>query len=114
MAEGRYKGPCLRCGALALPAQILHCNESLAVLFADIMNGNDIWMIQRSRSLSFEVKSCKRSGDTFRKEFQGNETMQADILSPVHHTHSAQLLDDAVVGDSLADGGFWLGHVAAF
>jgi hypothetical protein len=38
--------------------------------------------------------------------------MQAGVLSLVNDTHSAtaELLDDSIVGDGLADDGFGLGH----
>ena len=43
--------------------------------------------------------------NTFRQEFQRDEATKLGVLSLVNHTHAAtaQLLDDAVVGDGLTD-----------
>ena len=45
------------------------------------------------------------SGDFVRQELQGDEAMEASVLGLVNHTHpaAAELLDDAVVRDGLAD-----------
>jgi len=44
---------------------------------------------------------------SFGQEFQGDTATQLRILGLIHHTHAAtaQLLDDAVVRDGLADHG---------
>ena len=49
-----------------------------------------------------------------REEFQGHEAAKFGVLSLIHHTHAApaKLLDDAVVGDGLADEGVGLRHSA--
>jgi hypothetical protein len=51
-------------------------------------------------------------GDIFRKEFQGDEAVQLYVLGFVHNAHSAtaQLLDDAKVGNRAS--GEWrkIGH----
>jgi hypothetical protein len=43
--------------------------------------------------------------DIFGQELEGDETVEASVLRLVNHAHSAaaQLAQDAVVGDSLAD-----------
>jgi hypothetical protein len=49
---------------------------------------------------------CLRiAGNVFRQEFKRDKTMEPRVLSLVDDTHAptAQLLDDAVVRDSLAD-----------
>src|ERR1700677_3519922 len=65
-------------------------------------------MVQGGCGLGFTLKSGERlriTGDSFRQEFQCNETMKARVLSLVDHTHpaAAQLLDNAVMRDGLAD-----------
>jgi len=53
------------------------------------------------------------TGHIFGQELGGDETVQSSALSLLDHTHpaDAQLLDDAVVRDGLADklsrGGHW-------
>jgi hypothetical protein len=44
----------------------------------------------------------------------GNEAVEADVLSLVHHTHPTptEFLNDAVVGDGLADERLGLRHLA--
>jgi hypothetical protein len=79
------------------------------------MNGADIWVVQGGSGLSFPLKSSERvriTGDTVRKEFQGNEAMQTDVFGLINHTHAAaaELLNDAVVRDGLADKRLGLHH----
>src|ERR1022692_3558514 len=90
------------------PFQILHDDEGLPLLLPDFMNRADIGMVQCGRGLRFslEASQCLRvSGDLFRQELQGNKTMEDYVLSLIDHAHpaTAQLLDDLVVRDSLAD-----------
>ena len=65
-------------------------------------------MIQRGRGLSFKSKPSQGMrilGNPLRQELEGDEAMQADILSLVHDAHpaAAKLLDNAVVRDGLPD-----------
>src|SRR4029077_18346332 len=65
-------------------------------------------MIQRRGGLCLALKAgeCLRvTGNFLRQELEGNEAMQARVFSFVHHTHpaTADLLDDAIVRDGLAD-----------
>ena len=90
--------------------QELHNEERMAVMLPDLMNRADIGMIEsRGRlRLPLETSQCWGiSGDLVRQELQGNKAMQGDVLRLVHHAHAAtaQLLDDAVVRDGLADHG---------
>src|SRR6266480_5283012 len=86
--------------------QILHCDERSAVFLAYIMNGADVWMVQRRRRLRFalETGECLRvSGNLLRQELQRNEAMQPCILGFVDDTHPAvaELFEDAIVRDGL-------------
>jgi hypothetical protein len=58
--------------------------------------------------LGFAPKAFERLlvlGHAFGQELQSHETVKGRVLGLVNHTHSAaaQLLDDAVVRDGLAD-----------
>jgi hypothetical protein len=58
--------------------------------------------------LSFALKTRKRlrvSGYFLRQELEGYETVKAGVFGLVDHTHSAaaEFLNDAVVGNRLAD-----------
>ncbi len=90
------------------PVQKLHSDEHLAILFADVMNGANVRVIQCRCGLGFALKTgeCLRfRGNFVRQEFEGDDAMQPRILGLVHDTHptTAQLLDDATVRESLAD-----------
>jgi hypothetical protein len=70
--------------------------------------GADLRMIQSGRSLRFALESgqsLRILGYFIGQEFQGDETIQLHVLGLVDDTHAtaAQLLDDAVVRDGLAD-----------
>jgi hypothetical protein len=65
-------------------------------------------MIQGRSSLGFALKAAQDLrvfGYFVGQEFQGNKPAELHILSLVDNAHAAatQLLDDAVVRDSLAD-----------
>src|SRR5271157_4555463 len=88
----------------------LHDEEGASVLLADVMNGTDVRVIQgRGRPrLPLETAERLRVVSNFvGQKLQGHETVQSDVLGLVNHAHSAttQLLDDAVMGDGLADKG---------
>ena len=68
-------------------------------------------MVQGRGGLRFalEAGQCLGvSGDFIGQELQCDKTMQPGVLGLVDHTHAAaaELLDDAVVRDGLADHGF--------
>src|ERR1700731_1812086 len=86
----------------------LHHDEGLAFALADFVDGTDVGMIQSRRGTSFPAEAFERlrvSGNIFRQELQGDEATKLGVLGLVNHPHppAAQLLDDAVVRDGLAD-----------
>src|SRR5882672_7437266 len=86
----------------------LHHDEGLAVLLVNLVNGADVGMVQRGGSLGFalEAAECLRIfGNVVGQELEGNEAAELQVLSLVDHTHAsaAELLNDAVVRDGLAD-----------
>src|SRR5215831_18737416 len=90
------------------PFQQLHGNERLAVLFADVVNGADVRVIEGGSSLGFALKAGERlgiAGYLIGEELEGNKTVKPSIFSLVDHAHATatELLNDAVVGDGLAD-----------
>src|SRR5260370_9902939 len=69
-------------------------------------------MVQGRGRLRFPVKAFQSAGvlsQLFWKKLQSDETAERSVLSLVHHAHpaTAELLDDAVMGDGLA--GEWRG-----
>ena len=88
--------------------EVLHDDERLAVLLADVVDRADIRMIERRRSLGFAAKPFERLpilSDVFREKFQRDKAVEARVLRFVNNTHAAaaQLLDDAVMRDNLAN-----------
>ena len=88
--------------------QKLHGDERFAVLVVNFVDGADVRMIQCRGSLGFALKAaeCLRVfGYLVGQELEGDKATELDILGLVDHTHpaAAQLLDDAVVRDGLAD-----------
>src|SRR5580698_2474070 len=91
-----------------LPFQILHRDERVPVVFIDLVNRADVWMIQRRGGLRLSLKPAQGLrifGYIVRKELQCHEAFQLRILGLVDNTHpsSAELLQYPVVGNRLAD-----------
>jgi hypothetical protein len=90
------------------PIEMLHGDEGRSTLLADVEDHADIGVVQRGCGLSFALKTGKRqrvASNIFGKELEGDKTVKADVFRFVNHTHpaAAGLLDDAIVGDRLAD-----------
>jgi hypothetical protein len=79
-----------------------------AVLVVNFVDRADIQMIQCRGGLGFALKAAEGLR-VFRylvgQELEGNKPAELNIFGLVHHTHpaTAELLDDAVVRDGLAD-----------
>ena len=92
------------------PVQKLHGDERFPILFTNIKDHANIRVIQRGGSLGFSLEPGQRlrvAGHILRQEFQSDKAMQSRVLGFVDHTHpaTAELLDNAVVRDGLADHG---------
>ena len=88
--------------------EILHGDEVLTFALVNLEDHADVGMIQCRSSLCFALEtgqSLRVLGDFIGQEFQGDEAMQLHVLGFVDHAHTAaaQLLNNAVVGDGLAD-----------
>ena len=88
----------------------LHGDEGVAFVLADVVNGADVGMVQRGGGLGFALETAQRlrvSGDVVGKKFQRDEAVQARVFGLVDNAHAAaaELFDDAVVRDGLADHG---------
>ncbi len=84
--------------------QEFHDDISAAVLFADIVNGADVGMVECRRRLGLAPKAfkCLRVACHFvRKEFEADGAMKSGVLGLVDHTHptAAKFFKDAVVGN---------------
>ena len=93
--------------------QKLHGDEGLALRFinpllVDFVNRANVGMVQRGSGLRLALKtgqSLRVFGHIVGEKFQGDEAVQLDVLGLVDHAHAAtaKLLDDPVVGNSLAE-----------
>src|ERR1700733_3288616 len=85
-----------------------HGDEGAALVFANIVNGADVGMVESGGSLRLSLKSGEGLGIArylLRKELQGNKTSQACVFRFVNHAHPApaEFFDHAVVRDELSD-----------
>jgi hypothetical protein len=72
-------------------------------MFADVVDGADVGMVQRRSGLGLAAEALQSPGvlgEFFRQELQSNKAGEPGVLGLVY---DAQLLDDAVVRDGLAD-----------
>ncbi len=85
-----------------------HGNEGVAVLVVNLVDGADVGVIQRRSGLGFALEAgqgLRVFGDFIGQEFQGNKAMQLHVFGFIDHAHpaAAEFVDDAIVGDGLAD-----------
>ena len=94
--------------AQSLTFQVLHYDEAQPLMFANFVNGADVGMIQSGSRASFAAKTfqgLRVAGDVVGQEFKGDKAAQRGVLCQVNHTHptTAELLNNAVMRDGLAD-----------
>ncbi len=92
--------------------QKLHGDERLAVLLADLVDGADVGMVQRGRGLRLALETGQACGSwatSSGRNFRATKRSSSRVLGLVDDTHpaAAELLDDAVVRDGLADHLSW-------
>jgi hypothetical protein len=85
-----------------------HGNKRLAVLLVNFVDRANVGMIQRGRRARLSTKTFQslwNLGQVVRKKFKSDKPAEGGILGLVDNTHTtaAQLFDDSVVRDSLAD-----------
>ena len=90
------------------PVQKLHGDERLALMLANFVDGADVGMIQCGGSASFAAEtfqSLRIAGKVFGKKLECDKATKLRVFGLVHHAHpaAAELFDDAVVRDGLAD-----------
>jgi hypothetical protein len=93
-----------------LTREIFHYDERLPVVLAEFMDSTDVRMIECRGGYRLTLESSERLsifGHLVRQEFKSHEPSKMGILGFVHHTHSAaaQMLENAVVGNSPIDHG---------
>src|SRR5271155_201954 len=101
-----------------LAVQELHDDERALVLFADFVDGADIRVIECGGGSGFALETFQRrpiSGEIIGQEFQRYEALQFGVFRFIDYAHpaTAQLFQDAVMGDGAADQGLRVRHRAA-
>src|ERR1700733_2853633 len=64
-----------------------------AVVFADVVDGEDVWMIQRGYGASFLLEATEAVGifrESFREDFDGYVAAEAGVLCAEYFAHSAR------------------------
>jgi hypothetical protein len=84
-----------------------HGDEGAALVFANIVNGADIRMIQGGSGFGFATEALESVfvvGEIVGKKFQGDGATEARIFRFVNHTHTTATkhFENAIVGDGLA------------
>src|SRR5215471_5618485 len=102
-----------------LAVQEFHGDERLRFMLSDFVNGADIWMIQCGSCSCFSpeaFESLQVVGKMFREELQRDEAAQIGIFGFVNHTHSsaAELFENAVVRNGLANQGLGFWHCGRY
>ena len=90
------------------PVEKLHGDKRLAVLLANVVNGADVGMIQGGCGLGFALEAgqgLRVAGHFPGQKLECDKTVQPRVFSLVDHAHTAaaQLLNNAVVRNSLPD-----------
>src|SRR5947208_11530851 len=88
--------------------QILHGEEGTAVLFADVVDGADIGVIEDGGGSRLPLKTVARLGIEsrfVRQKLKRRRTLQPCVLGGVDYTHTpaSQPAEDPVVRDGAAD-----------
>jgi len=90
------------------PLEQLHHDEGLPLVLSDVVNRADVGVVEGGGGLrlsSEALYSGRVAEDPIREKLQRDGSVQPGVLGLVDHTHppAAELLDDPVVGDGLAD-----------
>jgi hypothetical protein len=101
-----------------LTIQKLHHYKCVRILLADVVDGADVGVIQSRCGLRLATEAAEGlwiARDFVGQELKSDETVQARVLGLVNHSHAAaaQLFEDAIVRDGLADHCEMLGFRAA-
>src|SRR3954447_14035323 len=92
----------------ALPLQLLHDDEGMALVVIDVMDNADVGMVQLRGGARFAFKALQGFAiveELLRNELQGYVTAKPHVLGFIDDPHAtaAEFSYDAIVGNSLAD-----------
>ena len=86
----------------------LHRDEGFSAFFANVVDGADVGMVEGGGGLRFALKARQRlgiAGDFIRQKLERDKAMEAGVFCLKDHSHptAAELFNDAIMGDALAD-----------
>jgi hypothetical protein len=92
-----------------------HGDEGAAVVFADVMDGADVGMVQRAGGAGFAFEAfegLRIASEIVGEKFESDEAAKTRVFGFVDDAHSAaaEFFDDAVMRDRLADQRRRIGH----
>jgi hypothetical protein len=91
-----------------LPFEILHDDEGLAFMLADLVNRADVRVVQHRGGARFAFEtfeSLRVQGEAVGQELERYKAAELGVLGLVDHAHpsAAELFQNAVVCDRLAN-----------
>ena len=94
----------------ALPLQLFHDDERMAVMILDFVDGADAGVIQQGRGASLALEALHGfaiAGEVVGEKFYGHVAAQPCVFRLIDHAHAtaAQFSQNSIVGDRLADHG---------
>jgi len=101
----------------SLTLKQFHGDEGSPIRVVDFVDGADVRVVQRRRSLGLPLKTAEGLcvvGEFFGKELQGHMATELEVFRLIHHAHAptADFAEYAVVGNRLPHGlgrrGHWL------
>ena len=94
----------------AVPLQLFHDDEGMAVMILDFVDGADAGMVQQGGGAGLALEALHGfavAGEIIGKKLDGDVAAEPHVFRFVDHAHAAaaQLTQNAVMGDRLADHG---------
>src|ERR1700688_462146 len=88
--------------------EILHRDKSVAAFYIRVINGADVWMVQRGSCLCLSLEPLQRKSvlsHVADQKLQRDHPVQTDILRLIHFSHSPapESIQNAVVRDGLSN-----------
>ena len=94
----------------SLAFEIFHGQKREALVFADIVNGANVWVIEGGGGAGFAaetIEGLRIVRGFFREEFQGDHALETGVFGFVNDAHAAaaDFFEDAVMGNRAAEHG---------
>ncbi len=112
---GDFDGPAVDAVLERLAFEKFHGDERAALEIADVVDGADVWMIERGCGARFTAETFDGLGvlrNVIGQKFQRDTAAEARVLRFVYDAHSAaaQFFQHGVMGDGATDHGGSIRH----